>query len=433
MIIGDYSKINEILDEVVIPRMVKVRQIFPEEAIEDVAGTVREKLNQPEFIARIQPGMRVALTGSSRKIANMNVVLREVASFVRERGAEPYIIPAMGSHGGSTAQGQKEILTGYGITEEFCGCPIHSSMEVAYLGDTPEGLPVYIDKFAAESDAIILVGRIKGHTAFRGTYESGLAKMMTIGLGKQVGADSMHDAGFGELAKRIPIFAKVVLEHAPISFGVGVMENALDQTCRVEVLKGEEIMEKEPALLEYAKSRMPRLMLPETDVLIVREIGKNFSGSGMDPNVTGTWSTPYGGGGIRKQRTVVLDVADSSHGNFLGLGQADTTTFRVLKKMDLANTYPNALTSTVIIPVKMAMFMDNDKHAIQAAIKTLNGVDKNKVRIVYIKNTLYLKEIFVSEALLEEVKASNEMEILEEARAFQFDPEGNLVDFAEEL
>lgn len=433
MIIGDYSKINEILDEVVIPRMVKVRQIFPEEAIEDVAGTVREKLHQPEFIARIQPGMRVALTGSSRKIANMNVVLREVASFVRERGAEPYIIPAMGSHGGSTAQGQKEILTGYGITEEFCGCPIHSSMEVAYLGDTPEGLPVYIDKFAAESDAIILVGRIKGHTAFRGTYESGLAKMMTIGLGKQVGADSMHDAGFGELAKRIPIFAKVVLEHAPISFGVGVMENALDQTCRVEVLKGEEIMEKEPALLEYAKSRMPRLMLPETDVLIVREIGKNFSGSGMDPNVTGTWSTPYGGGGIRKQRTVVLDVADSSHGNFLGLGQADTTTFRVLKKMDLANTYPNALTSTVIIPVKMAMFMDNDKHAIQAAIKTLNGVDKNKVRIVYIKNTLYLKEIFVSEALLEEVKASNEMEILEEARAFQFDPEGNLVDFAEEL
>lgn len=433
MIIGDYSKINEILDEVVIPRMAKVRQIFPEEAIEDVAGTVREKLNQPEFIARIQPGMRVALTGSSRKIANMNVVLREVASFVRERGAEPYIIPAMGSHGGSTAQGQKEILTGYGITEEFCGCPIHSSMEVAYLGDTPEGLPVYIDKFAAESDAIILVGRIKGHTAFRGTYESGLAKMMTIGLGKQVGADSMHDAGFGELAKRIPIFAKVVLEHAPISFGVGVMENALDQTCRVEVLKGEEIMEKEPALLEYAKSRMPRLMLPETDVLIVREIGKNFSGSGMDPNVTGTWSTPYGGGGIRKQRTVVLDVADSSHGNFLGLGQADTTTFRVLKKMDLANTYPNALTSTVIIPVKMAMFMDNDKHAIQAAIKTLNGVDKNKVRIVYIKNTLYLKEIFVSEALLEEVKASNEMEILEEARAFQFDPEGNLVDFAEEL
>lgn len=433
MIIGDYSKINEILDEVVIPRMVKVRQIFPEEAIEDVAGTVREKLNQPEFIARIQPGMRVALTGSSRKIANMNVVLREVASFVRERGAEPYIIPAMGSHGGSTAQGQKEILTGYGITEEFCGCPIHSSMEVAYLGDTPEGLPVYIDKFAAESDAIILVGRIKGHTAFRGTYESGLAKMMTIGLGKQVGADSMHDAGFGELAKRIPIFAKVVLEHAPISFGVGVMENALDQTCRVEVLKGEEIMEKEPALLEYAKSRMPRLMLPETDVLIVREIGKNFSGSGMDPNVTGTWSTPYGGGGIRKQRTVVLDVADSSHGNFLGLGQADTTTFRVLKKMDLANTYPNALTSTVLLPVKMAMFMDSDKHAIQAAIKTLNGVDKNKVRIVYIKNTLYLKEIFVSEALLEEVKASNEMEILEEARAFQFDPEGNLVDFAEEL
>ena len=256
--------------------------------------------------------------------------------------------------------------------------------------------------------------------------------MMTIGLGKQVGADSMHDAGFGELAKRIPVFAKVVLEHAPISFGVGVIENALDKTCRIEVIKGEEIMEKEPALLEYAKSRMPRLMLPETDVLIVREIGKNFSGSGMDPNVTGTWSTPYGGGGIQKQRTVVLDIADSSHGNFLGLGQADTTTFRVMEKMDLANTYPNALTSTVIIPVRMAMVMDSDEHAIKAAIKTLNGVDKDKVRIVYIKNTLYLKEIFVSEALLEEVKATEGMEVLEEPRAFRFDSCGNLLDLQEE-
>ncbi len=160
--------------------------------------------------------MRVVLTGSSRKIANMNVVLREVAAFVKEQGANPeYYSPPMGSHGGSTAEGQREILTGYGITEEFCGCPIYSSMEVTYMGDTPDGLPVYIDKFAAESDAIILVGRIKGHTAFRGVYESGLAKMMTIGLGKQVGADSMHDAGFGELAKADSLFAKVVLDTCP--------------------------------------------------------------------------------------------------------------------------------------------------------------------------------------------------------------------------
>ncbi len=239
--------------------------------------------------------MSVVLTGSGREIANMNVILRETASFIRDQGALPFIVPAMGSHGSSTAEGQKEILAGYGITEEFCGCPVRSSMDTVLLGHTADGDPVYLDAFAHRADAIAAVGRIKPHTAFRGKYESGLMKMLAVGLGKQKGADSIHRLGFGPLKDRIPAFASVVMEKHTVLFGVGVIENAFKETCRLEVLRGEEIPEKEPALLEYAKTRMPAILFPETDVLVVRTIGKNFSGSGMDPNISGTWATPFGG------------------------------------------------------------------------------------------------------------------------------------------
>jgi hypothetical protein len=372
--------------------------------------------------------MRVVLTGSSRGISNQKIVLREVARFVKDCGGIPIIIPAMGSHGGSTAEGQREILSDYGITEEFCECEIVSSMQTLQSGSTPDGLPVFIDKFAAESDAIIVLGRIKPHTAFRGRYESGLAKMLSIGLGKQKGADSLHEAGFGVFDEKIPAFARVVLANNPVIFGVALVENALDETCRIDVLKSEEILEQEPAILEFAKSQMSRILIPETDVLIVREIGKNFSGSGMDPNITGTWSTPYGSGGIRKQRTVILDISDETHGNVIGLGKAETTTLRVFNKIDFTTTYPNALTSTVIIPCVIPMVLETDAMAIKAAIKTCTGIDKKNVRIVFIKNTKYLSEIFVSEALLEEARRTDGIEILEGPRALRFDAEENLLD-----
>lgn len=408
--------------------MCRVRQRFDRDGISDVAAVLREKLNDEKLKARIRPGMRVVLTGSSRQIANMPLILKKLAAFVRAQGGEPCIIPAMGSHGGATAEGQKALLEGYGITEDYCGCPILSSMETVRVGQLPDGDEVRMDRFAHEADAVIVVGRIKAHIAFRGTYESGLVKMMAIGMGKRAGADSLHRAGFGKMGERLPLYAKVVFDNCNMIFGVAPIENEFDQTCRIEVIPAEEIFDREPELLHYAKSRLPRILLPETDVLIVGEIGKNFSGSGMDPNVTGTFGTPYATGGIQKQRVVVLDLSEQTHGNFIGLGMADTTTKRAFEKLDTNAAYFNMLTSTVLCVGKIPMVLEDDKLAIQAALKTLTQVDREHIRMVYLKNTLSLETIMVSEALLEQVRGRDDMEILEQPHPLSFDSEGRLLD-----
>lgn len=416
------------MEEVPIPGMCRVRQRFDRDGISDVAAVLREKLNDEKLKARIRPGMRVVLTGSSRQIASMPLILKKLAAFVRAQGGEPCIIPAMGSHGGATAEGQKALLEGYGITEDYCGCPILSSMETVRVGQLPDGDEVRMDRFAHEADAVIVVGRIKAHTAFRGTYESGLVKMMAIGMGKRAGADSLHRAGFGKMGERLPLYAKVVFDNCNVIFGVVPIENEFDQTCRIEVIPAEEIFDREPELLRYAKSRLPRILLPETDVLIVGEIGKNFSGSGMDPNVTGTFGTPYATGGIQKQRVVVLDLSEQTHGNFIGLGMADTTTKRAFEKLDTNAAYFNMLTSTVLCVGKIPMVLEDDKLAIQAALKTLTQVDREHIRMVYLKNTLSLETIMVSEALLEQVRGRDDMEILEQPHPLSFDSEGRLLD-----
>ena len=430
MEIKEQSGLRAVLKDVEIPRVCLVRQNFSQDGIADIPACLREKLDREDLRARIRPGMRVVLTGSSRQIANMPVILRELARYVRDLGGEPYIIPAMGSHGGATDQGQREILESYGITEEFCGCPIFSSMETVQVGELACGDAVRMDKFAHSADAIIVVGRIKAHTAFRGPYESGLVKMIAIGLGKREGADSLHKAGFRVFGERLPEYARVVFDHSRIIFGVGTIENEFDQTCRIEVLPAEEIFEKEPELLLYAKSRLPRLLFPETDILMVHEIGKNFSGSGMDPNVTGTFGTPYATGGIRKQRTVVFDISEESHGSFIGLGKADVTTKRAFEKLDTNATYFNMITSTVLGVGKIPMVMEDDRLAIQTAIKTLTEVDKDHIRMVYIKNTLSLQNVLISEALLNEAEGMKEVEILEGPRPLRFDQNGALLDFA---
>lgn len=428
MEIKEQSGIREVLKDVPIPRMCRVRQKFVRDGIEDVAAVLREKLQDERLKGRIRPGMRVVMTGSSRQIANMPLILKELAAFVREQGGEPYIIPAMGSHGGATDEGQKALLEGYGISEEYCGCPIVSSMETVRVGELPDGDEVRMDKFAHEADAVIVVGRIKAHTAFRGPYESGLVKMMAIGMGKRAGADSLHRAGFGVMGERLPQYAKVVFDNCHVIFGVAPIENEFDQTCRIEVIPAEDIFEREPELLRYAKSRLPRILLPETDVLLVREIGKNFSGSGMDPNVTGTFGTPYASGGIQKQRVVVLDLSEHTHGNFIGLGMADTTTKRAFEKLDTNAAYFNMLTSTVLCVGKIPMVLEDDRLAIQAALKTLTQVDREHIRMVYLKNTLSLETIMVSEALLDQVRGRDDMEILEQPHPLSFDDDGRLLD-----
>ncbi len=425
----DYGVIEELLEDTTIPEMFRVRQTFSHERIEDIAAETRKQLEAKGLKTRIQPGMTIAVTGSSRGIANMNVILRETVRFLKDAGAKPFIIPAMGSHGGATAEGQLEVLAGYGITEAFCGCPILSSMETIQIGtvdDEGKKLPVYIDKYAAEADGIVAVNRIKPHSAFRGPYESGITKMLCIGLGKQRGADFMHNDGFRYFKRRIPLFGNYVRTHTNVLFAVACIENAFDDTNQISVMTNEEIPAHEPNLLKYAFSLMPRILVDETDVLIVKEIGKNFSGSGMDPNITGTWSTPYGSGGIKKQRTVVLDLTEESHGNGLGIGQADTTTLRFFNKMDFLATYPNALTSTVFLPIKLAMVLKNDEMAIKGAIKTCNEINHKNPKIVLIKNTLSLEEIYLSKAYVDEVKDIPGIIIDGACQTLPFDEEGNL-------
>ncbi len=428
MEIKEQSGLRLVLADVTLPKMATIRQKFQRDGIEDIPACLKEKLDQKGVLSRIKPGMRVVLTGSSRKVANMPLILRELAGCVKSRMAQPFIIPAMGSHGGATAEGQRQILEGYGITEEFCGCPIFSSMETDVVGALPGGDEVRVDRFAHGADAVIVVGRIKAHTAFRGPYESGLVKMMAIGMGKREGADSLHRAGFHVMAERLPQYSRVVYDHTKVIFGVGVIENEFDQTCRIEVLAAEEIFDKEPELLLYAKSRLPRLLMPQTDVLVVREIGKNFSGSGMDPNVTGTFGTPYATGGIEKERVVVLDISPESHGSYIGLGKADVTTKRAFEKLDTNATYFNMITSRVLGVGKIPMVLEDDKMALQAAVRTLTKADREHVRMVYIKNTLSLETIMVSEALLQELRGREDIEVLEEPRELRFDAQGGLLD-----
>lgn len=426
----DYSTIETLLKDVELPEMFPARQTFPREHIEDAAGETRRLLQEKGLDALVRSGMTVAITGGSRGIDNIPVVIRETAAFLKELGAKPFIVPAMGSHGGSTARGQAEILRSYGITEEFCGCPIVSSMETVQIGtvrDEGKELPVLIDRHAAQADGIVAINRVKPHTAFRGPYESGILKMLSIGLGKQVGADSMHKDGFKYFKTRIPLFGNFIRTHTNVLFAVALVENAYDETNLIEVMKNEEIPQREPELLKYAFGMMPRLLVGETDVLVVQEIGKNFSGSGMDPNITGNWSTPYGSGGLKKQRTVVLDLAAASHGSGVGVGHADTTTLKFFNKMDFLASYPNALTATTTLSVKLPMVMRDDEMAIKAAVKICTEVEREKLRVVLIRNTLSMEHIYLSKAYLGQIKQIPGLEAEGTPGPLPFDGDGNLI------
>ena len=392
--------VSQMLADVEIPRMFRAKQVFPREVIEPekIPQTVFAELSRERVAGLIRPGMSIAITAGSRGIANVDIITRAIVDFVKSRQAKPFIVPAMGSHGGATAGGQLEILAGYNITESSMGCPICSSMETVYLGDSELGRPVYIDKNAYHADGVIVSCRLKPHNAFRGPYESGPCKMMVVGLGKQKGAESVHSDGMGLIAKNLPANAKVILSKAPILLAIPCMENAYDETCRIEAIHRDDILQREPELLKFAFSQMPKLLVGEGDVLIVDQIGKNFSGTGVDPNITGTFSTEYAHGGVKVQRTCMLDITECSHGNGLGTGLANVITRRLFDKLDLDKMYPNCLTSTVLRSAVIPMILSTDKEAIQACIRTLNGVDKEKARIIRIPNSLHIGHIMLSEA-----------------------------------
>lgn len=411
-----------------LPKMFRVKQKFPRQriAVEEIPGIIAHLLSAEKFASKVKPGMRIAITAGSRGVANVALTTKCIANFVKSRGASPFIVPSMGSHGGATAEGQREILEGYGITEEYVGCPIISSMEVKNIGLTEDGREVFIDKHAAEADGIIIGCRIKPHTAFRGPYESGIMKMMAIGLGKQYGAQVCHEAGFKNMAKNVPMFGKAIIQNAPILFAVPTIENAYDETSKITAVNADEIAEKEPELLKEAFANMPRILVDSCDVLVVDQIGKNFSGDGMDPNITGTFCTPYATGGIDAQRVCVLDLSPETHGNGIGLGYSSATTKRVFDKLDLAAMYPNAITCTVLGGVRIPIVMESDREAIQVCVQTCNEIDKENPRIVRIPNSLHIDHIMLSEAYYGEIKGNPDIEIESEPAYLPFDEDGNL-------
>ena len=427
----DMETITNLIKDTPIPKMVKVRQNFDKTYIpeSDIPGIITRELDRPEIGGKIQPGQKIAITCGSRGINHNAVMARAIVDFVKSKGAEPYIVAAMGSHGGATAEGQLQILKDYGITEEAMGCPVKSSMETVQIGISGvRHQPVYMDKNASEADGIILFNRIKPHTSFRGPYESGLLKMAVIGMGKQHGAESVHESGFINMARVLPQFARVIFDNTNIVAGVGILENAFDQTYKLAGLTPDEIWEKEPELLKEAKSKMGRIWIENADVLVVDKIGKDISGDGMDPNVSGRFVQPkYCSGGIQAEKVVILDLTDETHGNAQGIGLAEVTTRRLFNKMKLEMTYPTGVTNTFLHLMKIPMIMDNDREAMQLALMCCpDAEDHDHMKMIRIPNTAHIDVIEISEGMLPLVENNPDFEVLTEPYDLPFDENGNL-------
>ncbi len=421
------SFIKDFVRDVPVPRMARIRQSFDAPEITDVAAALIDQLGKPGVIDQVKPGMRIAIGVGSRGMADIPTLVRVLVDEIRKCGGIPFVVPAMGSHGGATPEGQRDVLAQLGVTEASAGCEILASMEVVQIGRLDSGLPVYMDKLAYEADGIVVINRIKPHTCFHGPNESGLVKIITIGLGKQKGAESCHSYSFKVMAEHIVAMAEISLAKTPILFGVATVENAYDRIAEIVAVPAGEIIEADRTLLLKAKARMPKFMFDEFDVLIVDQIGKDVSGDGMDPNITGRFSSPYATGGPNITRIVILDLTERTHGNANGMGAADFTTRRMADKVDFPLSYVNSLTANLPTTVRLPVVLDNDREAILAAVKTSCARDLGKARVVRIKDTLHMSEIFVSEAMLAEARANPEIEILSEASALMFDADGNLI------
>ncbi|HBW38945.1 MAG: iron-sulfur cluster binding protein [Peptococcaceae bacterium BRH_c23] len=397
--------------DIPLPKFVKVKQLFKQDRIDDVVQEVRAQLIP--HLTHLQ-GKTIAIGVGSRGIANIKVITKTLVNELITAGAKPFIIPTMGSHGGATALGQAGVLATYGITPDSMGVPVDASLEVVSIGELEPGLPIYVAQSALQAEGIIVIARVKAHTAFRGPIESGVAKMITIGLGKQIGADSLHHQGFGRFAELIPKAAQMIVEKSKVLFALGIVENAYEQTYKIEVISRPEIlaMDKERALLEESKKIMGQLLFPEFDVLVIEEIGKNISGDGQDPNVTGLYINKYCSGGPRFQKSVIFGLTEETHGNANGMGVVDVVARNLFDDIDFGSTYTNSFTSTEILPVKIPMVAGSKEDALRIVVKTCNGVERGKHRIVWIKNTLELEEIVISEALLEEAQAHSQIEVL---------------------
>ncbi len=422
------SIVDDLLQDMPLPKMYRARQIFDNTAIDDIHAVIVQQFRQPAIENSIKAGQRVAIAVGSRGMNRLVELVATTVSELKQRGAEPFVVPAMGSHGGATAEGQRHVLEELGVTEASIGCPIVSSMETVELGKMDNGLPVLIDKQAMQADGIIIINRIKPHTSFSGPLESGLVKMLSIGLGKQQGADSCHAMGFGHMAVNIVEMAKIKIAKAPILFGLATIENAYDKIAKIRLIPAEDIVEDERQLLIEAKASMPRILFNPLDILVVDEMGKQFSGTGTDPNITGRAATPYLDLKQQITKMAVLDLSATSHGNATGVGLADICTKRLVDKIDFDATYANHITSTVLTHGKIPVTMKNDLRTLQLAMKTSNCLDFSTLRAVRLPNTLQVENILISEGLLEEAKGNPNVEVTDIVHKWNFDEGGNLTD-----
>ncbi|MCU0593281.1 MAG: lactate racemase domain-containing protein, partial [Desulfobacterales bacterium] len=392
------SAIARLLEGIPVPRLVKVQQVFERLAITDVAAVLRKRLLDSRVLGSVRPGISIGVGVGSRGISNQPMMVRILIDHLKAKGSHPFIFPAMGSHGGATAEGQQDLLARMGISEQTMGAPVRATMDVVDMGTAENGLTAWFDAYAAAADGIVLINRIKPHVSFRGRYESGLMKMIAIGLGKQKGAEVCHQLGMERMLGNIEAIGRTALSTGKILFGIALLENGYHETCRIEVIPADRIEEEEVALQAEAKRLEPRILFDRLDVLIIDEIGKNISGTGFDNNVVGRYHLPHmTSAGPFITRIAALDITEASHGNGNGLGIVDFTTDRAYRKFNFEETYPNSLTSTVPASVKIPMVLKNDRLAIQAAIKTCNIADFRQVRLGRIKNTLEVHQMEISQ------------------------------------
>jgi hypothetical protein len=412
-----------------LPRMVRVRQTFPRPRVADIPRAVAEALDRAGL--RITRGATVAVGAGSRGIANIDAIVGATVRYLQDLGARPFVFPAMGSHGGGTAEGQLSVLAHYGITEATMGCPVRATMDVVQVGEALD-LPVWLDRYAAEADWIGLVNRIKPHTDFKGSIESGLFKMMAIGLGKHKGAIQYHRANIRHGYETvITAVGREVLGRARIGFGLGILENGYDETAQLEAFVADDLEAGERRLLKDAREWMARLPFSPLDILVVEEIGKNISGAGMDTNVIGRPSNPHEPfpADPRILWIVALDLTEESYGNATGIGNADFATRRLVDKIDMKPTLINCITACTPNGAKVPATYDTDREAIETALSCIGLTPPEEARVIRIKNTLRLGEIEVSEALMAEVTQRRDLSPLSSPRMLAFDAAGTLVPF----
>ena len=384
-----------------LPKMYTVRQNFPDEHLENPEKILKESLDREEIRSLVKPGMKTAVAVGSRGITGISQIVKITVDFLKELGASPFIVSAMGSHGGGTKEGQREVLAGYGITEEAMGVPVVTDTDTVDLGVNEDGNHIWFDRAAYESDLIIPINRVKLHTDFVGELQSGLCKMLVIGLGNQKGCSAAHETDFEKFSVMLEKSAARIIEKAPVGFGVAIMENAFDQTCLLEAIPAVHMIAREKELVKQCVKRMPYIQVKKADIVIVEEIGKDVSGAGFDPNILGrsTVRSKYLLPIPEFQRMILLDVTDASHGNAIGVGLFDVITEKVFAKMDREATYANALACKCILDARIPMIAKNEEEAVRIAVKSCRNPDIQNLRIIRIKNTLKLDEIQVSEAI----------------------------------